>query len=109
MDKIALKFKKITLHVNPLLITHVGMQRWIWILVNKFFVELGVGGLGDGGYTWPGLTANGTGALNMIRWPLYCIVVLFLCWLQGGMGAALLTQPDNAYKVLKNSWIDQFG
>ena len=49
MDKIALKFKKITLHVNPLLITHVGMQRWIWILVNKFFVELGVGGLGGGG------------------------------------------------------------
>ena len=39
------------------------------------------------------------------RWPLYCIVVLFLCWLQGGMGAALLTQPENAYKVLKNSWM----
>ena len=40
-----------------------------------------------------------------LRWPLYCIVVLFLCWLQGGMGAALLTQPENAYKVLKNSWM----
>ena len=50
LNRHASKFKKITLHVNPLLITHVGMQRWIWIAVNKFFAESG-GGWGGGGGT----------------------------------------------------------